>query len=140
MKSFNEFVSIKESVFTMGKEDTFKMAQAAAMKSTALKQALNITQQIHEILQKFPGTMLATLREYNGKTQFALMSLIKDSSKAKDIYAEYGNPLRLAERMSKQADAMTPHGFDNIPNGERMVVDLMRLSAKLLSVLRDVLA
>jgi hypothetical protein len=35
---------------------------------------------------------------------------------------------------------MTPHGFDNIPNGERMVVDLMRLSAKLLSVLRDVLA
>ena len=51
MKSFNEFVSIKESMLAMGKEDTFKMAQAAAMKSTALKQALNITQQIHEILQ-----------------------------------------------------------------------------------------
>jgi len=137
MKSFNEFVSIKESMYT---HDVFKDAQAAATKSTALKQALNITQQIHEILQKFPSTMLATLREYNGKTQFALMSLIKDSSKAKDIYAEYGNPLRLAEKMSKTADAMTPHGFDHIPNGERMVMDLMRLTAKLLSVLRDVLA
>jgi len=137
MKSFNEFVSIKEAVLT---NDTFKMAQAAAMKSTALKQALNITQQIHEILQKFPGTMLATLREYNFKAQFALMSLIKDSSKAKYIYSEYGNPLRLAERMSKQADAMTQGGFDNIPNGERMVQELRSLTGKLLSVLRDVLA
>lgn len=137
MKSFNEFVSIKESMYT---HDIFKDAQLAAMKSTALKQALNITQQIHEILQKFPGTMLESLRDYNGKMQFALMSLIKDSSKAKDIYSEYGNPLRLAERMSKHADAMTPHGFDNIPNGERMVADLMSLTAKLLSVLRDVLA
>ena len=97
------------------------MAQAAAMKSTALKQALNIS-------------------EYNAKTQFALMSLIKDSSKAKEVYSEYGNPLRLAERMSKEADAMTPHGFDNTPNGERMVVDLMRLTGKLLAILRDVLA
>jgi hypothetical protein len=140
MKSFNEFVSIKESMLAMGKEDTFKMAQAAAMKSTALKQALNISNQIDGILQRFSNTMLATLREYNGKMQHALTILIKDSSKAKDVYSEHGNPLWLAEKMSKHADAMTPHGFDHISNGERMVVDLMSLTAKLLSVLRDVLA
>ena len=124
MKSFNEFVSIKESAFTD--------AQAAAAKSSALKSALNIAEKIEGILQKLPNTNLHDFRLYSIKIVFAIMSLIKDSSDttARETYSHYGDPLKSAERMSAQIDAT--------PNSSREIQDLKGLTAQLLVLMRSV--
>jgi hypothetical protein len=90
MKSFNEFVSIKESAFTD--------AQATASKSIILK----MIQKINGILNSMQGThreAMAIKRE-SGKLEFAIMSMAKGAD-FDSVKKEYGDPLMLIQRINK---------------------------------------
>ena len=87
MKSFNEFVSIKESAFTD--------AQAAAEKSIILKKV----REINVILNSMPGTSeAATIRRESGKLEYAMMSMAKGVD-LDTVKKESGDPLTLAQRI-----------------------------------------
>ena len=90
MKSFNEFVSIKESAFTD--------AQAAASKSIILKKVLKL----NGILNSMQGTHreAMAIRRESGKLEFAIMSMAKGTD-LDSVKKEYGDPLMLIQRINK---------------------------------------
>lgn len=95
MKSFNEFVSIKESAFTD--------AQAAAAKSIILK----MVQKVNGILNSMPGTFqeaMAIKRE-SGKLEFAMMSMDKGAD-LDSVKKEFGDPLMLIQRIARVLQEM----------------------------------
>ena len=93
MKSFNEFVSIKESVFT---HDVF------AEKENILKKV----QEINGILNSLQGTSKEAAASINGcrreggKLEFAMMSMVKGAD-LDAVKKEYGDPLMLIQRINK---------------------------------------
>ena len=93
MKSFNEFVSIKESVFT---HDIF------AEKENILK----MVQKINVILNSLQGsskeaaTSINGCRRESGKLEFAMMSMVKGAD-LDSVKKEYGDPLMLIQRIAR---------------------------------------
>jgi hypothetical protein len=89
MKSFNEFVSIKESAFT---HDVF------AEKENILK----MVQKINRALSSIPGTSREAMgiRKESGKLEFAILSMVKGAD-LDSVKKEYGDPLMLIQRINK---------------------------------------
>ena len=89
MKSFNEFVSIKESVFT---HDVF------AEKENILK----MVQKINGALSSIPGTSqeATAIRRESSKLEYAMMSMAKGAD-LDTVKKEYGDPLMLIQRINK---------------------------------------
>ena len=94
MKSFNEFVSIKESAFTD--------AQAAASKSIILKKVQNINGILNSLQgsSKEAATSINGCRRESGKLEFAMMSMAKGAD-LDSVKKEYGDPLMLIQRINK---------------------------------------
>jgi len=88
MKSFNEFVSIKESMFT---HDIF------AEKENILKKVV----ELNVILNSMPGTSeAATIRRESGKLEHAMRLMVKGAD-LDSVKKEHGDPLVLAQRINK---------------------------------------
>jgi hypothetical protein len=89
MKSFNEFVSIKESMFT---HDIF------AEKENILKKVV----ELNVILNSMPGTFkeAATIRKESGKLEHAMRLMVKGAD-LDSVKKEHSDPLMLIQRINK---------------------------------------
>jgi hypothetical protein len=115
MKSFNEFVSIKESRWNAA----VLMNNIKASKEDILK----MVQKINGILNSMPGTFgeaMAVKRE-SGKLEFAMMSMVKGLD-LDSVKKEYGDPLVLIQRIQRV--------LQSIPGTVREALELKKLAGE----------
>jgi hypothetical protein len=98
MKSFNEFVSIKESRWNAA----VLMNNIKAEKENILKMVQKINGALSSMqgTSKEAATSINGCRRESGKLEFAMMSMVKGAD-LDSIEKEYGDPLKLIQRIAR---------------------------------------